>query len=69
MASRRHLQHAVPVPALRRLLAASTAPVVPHAAPAAAAAALHVQSAGGHAHTVNAQAKEIRSASYTTSSI
>ncbi|CAI5480963.1 unnamed protein product [Closterium sp. Yama58-4] len=69
MASRRHLQHAVPVPALRRLLAASTAPVVPQAAPAAAAAALHVQSAGGHAHAVNAQAKEIRSASYTSSSI
>ncbi|CAI5929532.1 unnamed protein product [Closterium sp. NIES-64] len=67
MASRRHLQHAVPVPAIRRLLAASTAPVVPQAAPAAAAAALHVQAAGGHA--VNAQAKEIRSASYTTSSI
>ncbi|CAI5465333.1 unnamed protein product [Closterium sp. Yama58-4] len=69
MASRRHLQHAVPVPALRRLLAASTAPMVPQAAPAAAAAALHVQSAGAHAHAANAHAKEIRSASYTTSSI
>ncbi|CAI5534626.1 unnamed protein product [Closterium sp. Naga37s-1] len=67
MASRRHLQHAVPVPAIRRLLAASTAPVVPQAAPAAVVAALHVQSASGCA--VNPQAKEIRSAAYTTSSI
>ncbi|GJP38620.1 hypothetical protein CLOM_g23057 [Closterium sp. NIES-68] len=69
MASRRHLQHAVPVPTIRRLLAASSAPVVPQAAPAAAAAALHVQSAGGHPQAVKSLANEIRSATYSTSSI